>query len=86
MERGNISNRESEICDTLLEVKKEADDKVLRNTNLLNNEGYFTSMMLQMVIGNFNKGKIPLNPDAAKYINGCLVKEYMNEYQGKYAW
>ena len=42
--------------------------------------------MIQTVIGSFGKSKIELDPDSAKYINGCLVKEYINEYQGKYAW
>jgi type I restriction enzyme R subunit len=39
-----------------------------------------------MVIGSFGKTKIELDPDSAKYINTCLVKEYMNEYQGNRAW
>ena len=39
-----------------------------------------------MVIGSFEKSKIDLDPDTARYINSQLVKEYINEYQGKYAW
>jgi type I restriction enzyme R subunit len=39
-----------------------------------------------MVIGSFGKNKIELDPESAKYINTCLVKEYMNEYQGNRAW
>jgi hypothetical protein len=27
-----------------------------------------------------------LAPEAALYINDCLVKEYLNEHQGKTAW
>lgn len=86
LENGTISKRESEICETLLEIKKQADDKVLINTQMLNNESYFDKMMIQMVIGNFGKSKIELNPESAKYINNCLVKEYINEYQGTYTW
>ena len=86
LQRGNISQRESEICETLLDVKKQVDDKVLMNSNLLNNESYFDKLMIQTVISNFTKSKIPLDPNSAKFINGCLVKEYMNEFQGKYAW
>ena len=41
LEKGNISKRESEICETLLDIKKQADDKVLINTKLLENESYF---------------------------------------------
>jgi type I restriction enzyme R subunit len=86
VEQGNISKRESEICETLMDIKKQVDDRVLINTQMLNNESYFDKLMIQMVIGSFGKSKIELDPDSAKYINSCLVKEYINEYQGKYAW
>ena len=86
VEKGNISKRESEICETLMDIKQQVDDRVLINTQMLNNESYFDKLMIQMVIGSFGKSKIELDPDSAKYINSCLVKEYINEYQGKYAW
>jgi len=82
LEKGNISNRESEICDTLTDIKKQADDKVLINSKLLDNESYFDKLMIQIVIGSFGKNKMELDPASAKYINGLLVKEYVNEYQG----
>ncbi len=86
LERGNISQRESEICETLMDIKQQVDEKVLINTQMLNNEGYFDKLMIQLVIGSFEKNKIELDPETAKYINSCLVKEYMNEYQGRQAW
>jgi type I restriction enzyme R subunit len=86
VEKGNISKRESEICETLMDIKQQVDDKVLINTQMLKNESYFDKLMIQMVIGSFGKSNIELDPDSAKYINSCLVKEYINEYQGKYAW
>lgn len=69
-----------------MDIKANADNKVLINSKLLENESYFDKLMMQMVLNGFISTKVPLNPDAAKYINGCLVKEYINEYQGKYAW
>ena len=86
LEKGGISKRESEICDTLLDIKTQVDDKVLINTQMLKNESYFEQLMMQMVIGSFGKQKIALDPTSSKYINTCLVKEYMNEFQGRYAW
>lgn len=85
LEKGGISKRESEICETLMDIKQQVDDRVLINTQMLNNESYFGQLMIGMVIGGFGKNKIELDPESAKYINTCLVKEYMNEYQGKYA-
>ncbi len=68
-----------------MDVKKQTDEKVLINTRLLQNEGYFTSLVMPMVIDGFEKVKIDLDPDAAKFINACVAKEYMNEYQGVFA-
>jgi type I restriction enzyme R subunit len=86
VEKGNVSNKESEICQTLLDIKKQADEKVLINTKLLNNESYFEQLMIQLVIKSFLNSKIKLEPEAAKYINNCLVKEYINEFQGINIW
>ncbi len=82
LETGRIDKHESEICDTLMDIKKQADEKVLINTQMLSNESYFEGLMRQMVIDNFSKNKIELDLEAAKYINHCLVKEYINEFQG----
>jgi type I restriction enzyme R subunit len=86
MERDGLSKRESEICETLLDIKQQADEKVLINTKVLSNEGFFAGMLMQMVIKSFRKKRIDLEPESAKYINGCLVKEYINEYQGTQLW
>ena len=86
LENGKISNKVSEIGETLLDIKKHTDEKVLINTKLLDNESFFNSLVLQMVIKSFNKTKITLQPESARYINNCLVKEYMNEYQGTQKW
>ena len=86
LENGKISNKVSEIGETLLDIKKHTDEKVLINTKLLDNESFFNSLVLQMVIKSFNKTKITLQPESARYINNCLVKEVMNEYQGTQKW
>lgn len=82
LEKGKISKKESKICETLLDIKTKADEKVLINTKLLENESYFDKLMIQMIITSFDKTKISLDTESAKYINNCLVKEYLNEYQG----
>lgn len=86
MEKGNISKRESEVYETLLDVKNQADAKLINNNRLLDNESFFGKLMIQVVVNSFDKTPIKLDPESAKYINNCLVKEYMNEYQGTHAW
>ena len=86
LEKGGISKKESAICETLLDIKKQTDEKVLLNTKLLDNESYFEGLMMKTVFDSFGKTKIDLEPESATYINNCLVKEYMNEYQGIQQW
>jgi len=86
LEKGTVSKRESDIADVLLNIKGQADDKILVNRKMLDNEGYFNGLMMNMVFDGFQQTKIELDPDSAKYINNCVVKEYINEYQGRTAW
>lgn len=86
VERGGISKRESEIHETLMTVKQDADEKVLLNTNILNNESYFDKMMLSTVIQGFKKTSVKLDPDSARFVNAAVVKEYLNEFLGKTQW
>lgn len=82
LERGNISKRESEIHETLMGIKSQVDEKILINTKLLDNEAFFHGIVIQDVIKSFDKTGVRLDVESAKYINNCLVKEYVNEYQG----
>ncbi|MCC7117984.1 MAG: type I restriction endonuclease subunit R [Anaerolineales bacterium] len=82
MEKGKISKRESEVREVLLDIKQKTDEKVLLNTNLLNNDGFFSGLVMQLLVNSFDRIKIPLEPDSAKFINNLLVREYVNEYQG----
>ncbi|MDO9068348.1 MAG: type I restriction endonuclease subunit R, partial [Deltaproteobacteria bacterium] len=86
MEKGTVTNRESAIYDTLIGIKHLTDDKVLMNSKVLENEGYFNSLLMPMVIGGFSKARIDLDAVTARYINGCVVQEYIKEYRGVSAW
>lgn len=81
IEKKAISEPERRIFEALNAVKSQADDQVLQNTQLLDNESYFERMMMPMVIGQFRgKQKINLNADTSRYINNLVVQEYMNEF------
>lgn len=80
-EQGAVSKTERGLFDALLGVKQQADEHVLQNTRLLDNESYFEGMVMPIVIGEFQtRQKINLNPDAARTINHLVVAEYMNEF------
>jgi type I restriction enzyme R subunit len=86
LEKKLISSLESDISKALNVIKTDADDKVLLNTNLLKNEGYFDRLMMQTLVTNFDAMKIKVDTESAKYVNNCIVKEYVNEFNGERAW
>lgn len=81
-EQGGLSKRETEIHETLLDIKKKTDERILLNTKMLDNEGFFSQTLMQLVVGAFDRIKEALEPESARLINGLLVREYVNEYQG----
>jgi len=82
VQRGGLTQRESDIQESLAEVKKETDERILLNKNLMNADAFFAQMLMKNVVDAFDKIKVALDPEAAKFINNLLVKEYMSEYQG----
>ncbi len=84
MENGGVSKTESKLFDALQAVKNGADMQVMQNTQLLNNENYFKTQMMRLVIDEFkNKHKINLNADSSRYINKLVVNEYKNEFYAR---
>ncbi|AZC88814.1 Type I restriction-modification system, restriction subunit R [Pseudomonas chlororaphis subsp. piscium] len=80
-ERGGLTQTERRLFEALSGVKLAADEQVLQNTQLVNNESYFEGMMMPLVIGEFqNRQKIQLTPDASRTINQLVVAEYINEF------
>lgn len=86
VEKGSVSKRESAIHATLLGIKQKADEQVLLNARLLDNDAYFDKMIMPMVVTGFGQAKIDLDPETAHFINSCVVQEYLNEYRGAAAW
>lgn len=83
IENGGISKREAEIHEALMEIKKQADEKVIENQRMLNNEGYFLKFMSPMVINGFLHHQMKLDAVSAKFVNNCVVNEYVTEFNGK---
>ncbi len=72
---------ERKIYDSLIGLKSKADEQVIKNSQIINNENYFDRMLIPIVINEFqNENKIKLNPKSSKYINNLIVQEYMNEF------
>ncbi len=80
-EHGSLSANERRIVAALMGCKQGADEYVLMNEQILQNETYFENTMRPAVIQEFrNNQGIQLTPDATNYINRLVVKEYIKQY------
>lgn len=86
LEYGSIVGKESLLQSTLLEIKKDADSTIMNRQKILENESFFTNLMMNLVIDKFQRASINLDPDSADFINNCISKEYLNEYNGVNSW
>lgn len=79
-----LTEKETKLLTALRSVKNLADDTVLQNQALLQNEGYFEKMVNRLVVAQFKtEHKIPLDATAAKDIGLLVTKEYLNEFHGR---
>ena len=79
--QSDISESERKIFEALAGIKQDADEQVLNNSQVLDNESYFERQMMPLVIGRFMKEQqIKLNADASRYINHLVVAEYLKEF------
>lgn len=86
MEKDPLTDSESKLFEALQGLKKEVDNHILQNSNILENESFVEKMIVRYVIDQFkNKHNIPLDAETSKRINGMVVKEYMNEFYGRVA-
>ncbi len=87
MEKDPLTDSESKLFEALKGLKIEVDKQIEQNAKMLENENFVEKMMMRLVIDQFKtKQKFPLTPSITKRINSLLVKEYMNEYQGRSAY
>ncbi len=86
MEKGEPTTSEKALFEALKDLKAEADDYILNNSRALVNEAYIERMMTRLIIEQFNKKhNIPINAENARYINKLVVREYLDEYNGRAA-
>lgn len=86
MEKDPLTESEAKLFEVLSGLKKEVDEHILQNSNMLENESFVEKMILRLVIDQIkNKHQITLDAATSKRINQLIVKEYMNEFLGRAA-
>ena len=85
MSSEKLKENDRQIHSALSGVKIIADEALMQNNLLLNNEVYFVKKIMPVVIDNFkNKNNINIDPNSSKFINNLIVKEYMQEFNYGY--
>jgi len=80
-ENKGISAQELQLYEALLVVKKQADEQLQNNKNILDNEPFFNRYLLNLVAGEFvQKQKINLDFNTTKAINTLIAGEYLAQY------
>ena len=78
-ERDKIDIKENVLFETLNEIKKETDSKILINNDMINNSSFFEKTVLQSVANNFSSRINSFETVIANKINNVIVKEYFEE-------
>ena len=67
------------LFETLSEIKRETDSKILINNDMINNSNFFEKTVLQSVANNFANRIDSFETATANKINNIIVKEYFEE-------
>ena len=83
MEKDPLTETETKMFDALSGLKISVDEQIQKNSKMLANEEFVARMIERLVISEFKeKQNIPMTASLVKRIDGYLVKEYLNEYNG----
>lgn len=86
MEKDPLTDSELKLFEALNSLKNEVDNQIIKNSKLLDNESFVERMTMRLVLEQLkNEHQIPLDMATSKRINAMIVREYMNEYNGRVA-
>jgi len=85
LEKKDPTADERKLFAALSDLKREADERLAKNSQLLNTEAFAEQELQRLVIEQLkNVHHLPLNPDNARAINRLLIKEYLAEFHGEH--
>ena len=83
IDKNILSENENKLFQALNSLKKETDENIYNNSNILENENFVKKMFSRIIIEQLKDNhNLPLNLELTKNINTLIVNEYLNEYRG----
>lgn len=83
MEKDPLTDSESKLFDALKGLKSQIDNKMQKNSKMMENENFIKQMIPPIILDEFEaKCGVDLELESLEMINQLIVKEYMNEYHG----
>ncbi len=84
LEKYPLTDKERKLCEALNALKAHIDAKVKQNAQLLENDGYAQSELLRLSVEQLKKAHdFDFNATDLKAINRLIMKEYLDEFNGK---
>lgn len=80
VERGLISQRETEVCEVLNKLKSSVDHTVLLNSAILQNDPYFEGQVKVLVGSGLNELRVKAAVKDKLYISELIAQQYLNQY------
>lgn len=79
---GNITDPVARF-NILDNATKDLDEQILKNSGILNSEGYFKGQVQQSVLTSFDKVHTDISYPALEYATDLIFDEYIKEYKGE---
>ena len=74
---------EIDLFNTLKDLKNDTDNKIIKKSNILENESFIETMLSRMVYDTFKENhNVDINISNTEYISRFIKNEYINEFNG----
>jgi type I restriction enzyme R subunit len=83
MESKRAGNNPTNLHTALSAIKQDVDEAVLGNSQILNNTAFFEKQTMPIIFDRFAQTPLASDADTFKLINTLLVKEYLDQSQGR---
>lgn len=83
IEKGSLTVKEMQMFEALQSIKKAADEQLIHNSRIMENESYFGEYLMQLLVTELKDNRnMKMEYATAKSINTLIVNEYLNQFNG----